>query len=197
MGLIKWLNELSYRINPKKEFHPKTGAKIKHVFTLGGKDYYQLENDVQISEVRFAFLRQYYSEMEMRMTKESMIEFCEAIKKACNPPKGQSIEIGRIDRLADEMKDRAEWLVEPDSLFRFASVIYFTLDEDITGYDEKYNERKIKLFKKKDLMPILLERLKNEQLGLLSMSVEDLQSYLEKAKAMADQQLKFSAGRSS
>jgi len=46
-------------------------------------------------------------------------------------------------------------------------------------------------------MPILLERLKNEQLGLLSMSVEDLQSYLEKAKAMAEQQRRFSEGQSS
>jgi len=197
MCFTKWLNNLSNRINPKREFHPSTGAKIEHVFTLAGQHFYKLSNELELSETRWAYLRQYYHEMEMRMTKDSLLEFCDAIKKACNPPKGQSIEIGRIDRLADEMKDRCEWLLEPDSLFRFASVLYFTFEEDITGYDEKYNKKKIELFKKKELMPTLLQTLKNEQLGLLGMSETDLKNYLEKAKQMAETQRKFAAGQSS
>jgi len=151
------IKQLWHRAKAKKGLH-KSGKRIKYAFTVGITDYYQLVNDLDLPEKRFAYLRHYYHEMQMRLTKETLLEFMDAMKKAVNPEKGKSVELGKVDRLIDEITERTKWLFEPESLYRMASVVYFTLDEDITDYDERENEAKIKAFKKKDhVIPFLAD----------------------------------------
>lgn len=189
--MYNWLKKIHHQATAPKEWHPKNDLPIVFAFRCGIKDYYQLANDTQMPAKRWAYLRQFYHEMEMRMTKQTLLEFVTAIEKAVNPGKGEAIEIGKIDRLAKEMKDRTEWLFEPESLYRMASVVYFTLDEDLTDYDTPYNERKIQQFKKKDLMPFFLKTLNENTSGLLNLSPNDLKAYSQKVEAIAKAQQEF------
>ncbi len=193
--MINWLNRIYHKATAPKEWHPKNDLPIVFAFRCGITDYYHLANDAQIPAKRWAYLRQYFHEMEMRMTRETLLEFVTAIEKAVNPGKGESIEIGKIDRLAKEMKDRTEWLFEPETLYRMASVVYFPLNEDIADYDERFNARKINHFKKKELMPFFLKKLNENTNGLLNMSTEDLQAYSQKVQAIAKAQQEFTDAR--
>ena len=184
------IKQLWHKAKAKKGLH-KSGKRIKYAFTVGITDYYQLVNDLDLPEKRFAYLRHYYHEMQMRLTKETLLEFMDAMKKAVNPEKGKAVELGKVDRLIDEITERTKWLFEPESLYRMASVVYFTLDEDITDYDERENEAKIKAFKKKDMLSHFLQTLTNEQSGLFNLSPDALKTYSEQLADLSQKQLDF------
>jgi len=193
-SMLSRIKQLWHKAQAKKGIH-KSGKRVKYAFSVGVRDYYQLVNDLDLPEKRFAYLRHYYHEMQMRMSKEVLLQFVEAMKKAVNPEKGKAVELGKVDRLLDEIKDRTEWLFEPDSLYRLASVVYFTMDEDITDYDEKLNEAKVKAFKKKGMLSHFLQTLTDEQSGLFNLSPDALKTYSEQVMELSRKQLDF-AGQS-
>lgn len=175
------------RKKPPQEitFHPKLDLPIKYAFTEGAH-YYQFVNDYEMPKKRFSFAQKFYSEMRSKVTSETLVEFCDAIISHLD--KG---ELVKAAKLTDELKYRSEWLFEPESLLRFASVVYFTLEENVTDYDFKYNENKIELFKKKGLLINFLQMLSEGQKIISSSSPEDLKDYLIRLNAKTEKQLKL------
>lgn len=179
-------------------FHPnkKIESPIAYAFECEGKHYFRFSNDYEIPKGRFQFVQKFYHETTLKVTAEDLKGFCQAIKEGCN--KG---ELGKVYKLADELEYRDTWLFEPESLLRFASAIYFTLDEDVTNYDFDYNEKKMTSFKKKRMLQYFLMKLMNGQNLLSGLSESDLEAYLrtlnEKAKAQFKliQELKVSASK--
>lgn len=167
-------------------FHPKLNLAIKYAFKCGGKHYYQLLNDYEMPKKRFAFARTFYSEMQSKVTSQTLEEFCIAIKTQINAGKP-----GEAYKLVDELQWRTTWLFDPDTLYRFASVVYFTLDENLQDYDMKFNEAKQETFKKKELLTFFLQLLMNGQKLLSTLSGEDLKNYLTRLLERKEQQLKL------
>lgn len=172
--------------NTDEDLHPVTKKPIKFAFECSGKKYYQLEQEADMSKKRFVFAQQFYSEMEMKVSKDILIEFCEAIKEQVN--KG---ELGKAYKLADELQYRTTWLFDPETILRFASVIFFDLKEDITDYDMIYNKHKINAWKKKDLLTYFLKILMTDSGGFLNLSTEDSELYLTQLKEKHEKQLKY------
>ena len=167
--------------------HPKTNKHIEYVFSCGGIDYFQFTNDWDMPRNRFRFISQYYNEMsELKMDKDSICKFMEAIKDACN-----NKDLVKAGMLASEVSDRASWLFDPDSLHRLASVIYFDLGEVVTDYDIEYNNRKIKLWQKKKLTAFFMKILINESESFFKSSEEDLDGYIKKFQKEKERQQKL------
>lgn len=166
-------------------FHPnkKIEAPIIYAFECDGKHYFRFSNDYEIPKGRFQFVQKFYHETTLKITAEDLKKFCQAIKENCNNGK-----LGDAYKLADELEYRDTWLFEPESLLRFASAIYFTLDEDVTNYDFEYNERKIAAFKKKRMLQFFLMKLMNGQSLLSNLSDSDLQIYLQTLNEKVKQQ---------
>lgn len=160
--------------DPKKiDVHPKLGKTIKWVFSAGGKNYYEFEHSYEIPTLRFRFAKKFYEEVSNRVTHEELKKICEQGKTLLNEGK-----LGETWRLLDDLNYQLDWAFEPESLLRFASVIYFDLDEPINDYDSKYNERKIRAFKKKEILALLVRRLMSGSQILSSLSIKDLDTYL-------------------
>lgn len=160
--------------DPKKiTVHPKLGKTIKWVFSVGGKDYYEFEHSYEIPTLRFRFAKKFYEEVANKVTHSELKAICEQGKKLLDEGK-----LGETWRLLDDLNYQLDWAFEPESLLRFASVIYFDLEEPINDYDSKYNERKIRAFKKKEVFTLLVRRLMSGSQILSSLSIKDLDTYL-------------------
>jgi len=166
-------------------FHPnkKILSPLLWCFNCDGKDYFRFSNDYEIPKGRFQFVQKFYHETTLKISSEDLKKFCEAIKKCCNENK-----LGDAYKLADELEYRDTWLFEPETLLRFASAIYFTLDEDVTNYDFDYNDNKIAVFKKKNMLRYFLMNLINGQSLLSSLSESDLEIYLSELRKKSNQQ---------
>ncbi len=168
--------------DPKKVIqHPRFDRSIKYGFTTGNRHYYRMTHDYDIYENRFRYLKTFYQEVENKLTSDDINEFADATVKYLN--KSQYIEAGQ---LMQELKYRSTWLFEPTSLYKYASVIYFDLQEDIRDYDMNYCHKKIRYWsKKKELLRTLLKELMSGVESLLTLSSTDFNHYiseLQKAK---------------
>ena len=136
---------------------------------------------------RFRFVSQFYNEMaELKMDKDSLVKFMEAIKDACN-----NKDLVRAGMLATEVQDRSEWLFDPDSLHRLASVIYFDLGEVVTDYDVEYNNKKISTWQKKKLTEYFMRKLISESENFFKSSEEGLGEYIKKFQKEKERQQKL------
>lgn len=168
------LQEWKDKHSPKNiSVHPKNGKGIEYAFSVGGKHYYKFKSELEIPKKRFAYAQQFHKEMENKCTKEFIKDWCKMMLEHLN--KGELIKCAEIVR---EMDYRTDWAFEPDSLLRFASVIYFDLKENVDDYDFSYNQSKVELFKKKELLPLFLKKLMDASHPLLELSTQDLAIYL-------------------
>jgi len=191
---ISWIKVKSGHNPADITVHPKYGRGIKYVFTCGGTHYYELLNFDEIYEDRQPWAVQFGNECNMKITSDSIIEFMDAILAECSVGgKKETINIGRITELVNGVKYRAEWLFEPDSLYRMASVMFFDLKEDIRHYDLEYNKKKIEDFKKKgqDLLTFLLRRVLGDKHPFLNLSAQDSQLYLSQLQLVREGQQKL------
>lgn len=124
-------------------------------------------------EMRFKMGMRFAQEMGNKCDAEYLNELCDKGLEFLD--KGKLINAGQ---LLTELKYRLEWAFEPDSLYRYASVYYFDLKENLNQYDPGYNKKKIERFKKKEMLMYFLRELIDGSEKLLSMSKDDLQTYL-------------------
>jgi len=180
-NIVNWLKQ-RYSSNPSEiTFHPKLNIPIKYLFSIGNKPYYQCVNEYEMPSKRLAFAKKFYIEMQNRITSEVLLDFINATKERINEGK-----LGEAYRLMDELEYRTKWLFDPESVMRFASVLYFDLEENIYDYDFEYNLRKISEFEKKKLLGTFLKMLFEAQSALSNLSEQDLQEYLLKLQPLKD-----------
>lgn len=188
--MIKRLIAL-YKNRKNPDFHPKHGVKVVFAFEVDGKKYYQLEQVLEMPIERFNFLQTYYHEMQLRITSEKQAEFLDAIKECINTPTGGALRLGDAVRLVDELKDRLSWFAEEETMYRFASVQYFTLDEDLSTYNVAYNQKKIEHWRKKKALFAILGVWSREADKPLNTSTQDLEDYLGKQRELAKNQNQY------
>lgn len=183
--------------NPKEIVsHPRYDKHIIYGFRVGNKHYYRFRHDYDIFENRFRYLKTFYQEVENKLTSQDINEFSDATNKYLEDykkslhsgdPKPELLE--NAIELQSEMKYRSEWLFEPTSLYKYASVLYFDLQEDLIDYDVDYNHEKIIFWsKKKTLLRMLLKELMSGVESLLHLSSEDFNRYLSELQTKKDRQ---------
>lgn len=178
--LFKFKNPEDVTIHPRYDIH------IKYGFSIGKRHYYRCLHDYDIRESRFRYLKTYYQEVENKLTANDINEFSEATnkyiedyKKSLHKGEPKPELLDAAEQLQKELKYRSTWLFEPTSLYKYASVIYFDLGENIEDYDMTYNHDKIQYWsKKKDMLRMLLQELMMNVENLLHLSNEDFQHYI-------------------
>jgi len=132
-------------------FHPTrlpftTESRIIEAFTCGGTNYYQFDDAFNMPNERALTALTYYEELRMRCTREFLQEHCEAIEGILSDPK--RINIPKLAILNRQLKERLDWIFEPDIAYKLASVVYFDKTENPYRYDMKYGQKKIEHWKK-------------------------------------------------
>lgn len=122
---------------------------------------------------RYAIASTFYSELDMRITKELLIEFTNEIDKWINK--------GRLDKAAilnNELRERTKLITETNTMYRLASSVYFDLSEDLTTYDMKHNDAKIAAWQEDGQLGFFYMQPMRKYINLDAISETDLNHYL-------------------
>ncbi len=127
-------------------------APIELAFEFDGVQYYKLQDIMNLSTHRAIATLPLYAEMEARTTRAFQSATAQAIIDALTPQsknnKNYSIKINDALRFAQVLKERADFIFEPTTMLKLASVIFFDATEDQDIYDAKYGDEKIKRWSK-------------------------------------------------
>lgn len=141
--VVRW-----YRRFRQPKFMLRNDIIIREAFSCGGKTYYCFDDVYNQPYQRALIALDYYEELRMRVTFDYLKLHIAAVKELINGGKSnKKIDVVELARLNSQLEERLTWIVTPDLLYKFASVIFFDSTESPTTYDFKYAQRKIEHWK--------------------------------------------------
>jgi len=151
---------------------------IELAFTFKGVDYFTYTNMYSLPHERSFMAISVYEEFNMRMTKDVLENYLDAQDAIIN---SNTVKLTDIVLLNQQLRDRLHWVIEPETILKLASVVYFTKEEDPTTYDIAYNLNKINGWKnhKSTMLSFFLQVPLQELCPLLTQRPEVIQSCLQ------------------
>ena len=186
-------------LEPK--FLVKPEFKTVHAMTIDGIRYYKAEDVFNNPYRRALAAVDYYNEYHSRISREYLQKHVETNQTIIgNLRKSFQVTHNRVDlgtifeyiteieRTNRFLKERLNFIIEPDLIYKLASVVFFDESESPYDYDMKYNVEKIARWKKKmalreflELMPVieLIPSLKDSGIDLVTYSqiVEQIKTH--------------------
>lgn len=128
----------------------------------------------------------FYTELQMRVDKDYLNQHTDAMDKILSDPKG--INIGDVALMNTQLKERLEFIVDADLLYKLASVLYFDENESPYKYDFAYGAKKIAKWKKDfSLDDFFLSTPIKDFIPFLESLESDLSTYLRVTERIKEQ----------
>lgn len=144
MNLLKWLKRPF-----KKPAFIWPAKDIEFAFTCGGVDYYNWRDINNIPALRGLMAYTVTNELTMRVDRDYLLQLTEAIDGLINSDK--PIKKTVLAQFNLYLKERLNFVVETELLYKLASIVFFDRNENIYEYDFGYAQRKINAWKKEDV----------------------------------------------
>lgn len=144
MGLIKELME-TWRIEMDKRKEQKEKYRIEYAFTCGGTKYYRFADITNLPYERGLMALHAYNEVQMRCDRAFLVRYADTIDKLLHE---QKIDIFKIQKLNEVLKQRLTLVAETDLMYKLASIVYFDKSENPAVYEPAYAEKKIAKWRK-------------------------------------------------
>ena len=123
------------------------GHTIIPAFTVGGVQYYGLQDSFNTFTERGFQALAVYDEWNNRMTHDKLVAFVDVMYEWISGKNGQ-IDIMKVAEQVIMIKERLNWIVPTaELLYKMAGVAFFDEHESPYVYDAKYAEKKIKFWK--------------------------------------------------
>lgn len=135
------------RLFGKTKF-PGVEYQVKYAFTVGGVDYYEMDDLMNQPFERAVTCLTYYGEFNQRVSREYLIKYVEAMKKALEMVPGQPVKIPDAVNMVRNLEERINFIIDGDLAYKLASVVFFDKSENPAVYDPTYNQKKIDFWKK-------------------------------------------------
>lgn len=120
---------------------PSSKYPTRHAFSCGGVDYLEFVDKNNMPATRGLESITFYQELQNGVTNEFLKAWNEAMDKVLSDPK--KININEIVKLNLMLKDRLNYTISKDIIYKLASVAFFAKDESPETYDFAYNQKKI------------------------------------------------------
>lgn len=183
LSFIQWIKRIWKKKN-SSEFnihHPELADKIEHAFTVDGVKYYRFADEFRMPTGRYKWVMNYLREVDLRMDLGMMKAYMNELLASLNGKKGM-IDILTAGRIIHSIQTRLELAFEPESVKRLASVTYFDDTEDLSDFDPRKGEQKIKTWEKHKFLDFFLTKPISELLMLNGTSVGSLEAYIKEAQ---------------
>lgn len=159
------------KVNPIFLETPKNA--IQFVFECEGVKYYKFTNELNMPVDRALSASDVYAEMELKVDSEFITSHCKAINEALN--KGKLTDVAMLNQIL-ERKIKA--ITNIDLMYKLASVLYFSENENPNVYDYAIAKTKIQSWKRqKDIHAFFLQMPIKDFLPSFNTSEMNLQLY--------------------
>ena len=186
------IKRLYHNIKAYFERKPESKEPIEKVFSINGTGYYQFKDISKMKCQRALTVNDFYNELTMGATRDFLLLHCEAVDKILT--NNTKIDLGSLFKLNQQLQERLEMIYETDIIYKIASVVFFTKDENPLDYDDLLGREKIALFKEQDKedkeMGFFFGTLFKILIGSTGMSDKDLQIYMEVGSQITKEHLK-------
>lgn len=166
------------------KFVLKQNHQVKEVTFEGDETkYFEFVDENSIPCHRMYAAMQYYNELKCRVDRDYLLAHNQALKDCINGKSDTNkgaVDIVQMSKLITQMDERLEWILEPESILKYASVMFFDDSENPYDYDMKYNQTvKIPRWKKAGLSSFFLSMPMQRLFPSLELSETDLDIYLK------------------
>lgn len=134
---------LLQKLLPHKNQFPPSGQVVEYAFTCGGIDYYQHSDEMNMPFRRALKALTFYKELDMNCDRLYLESHIRAMDNLFSGKKIGLDELARMKRLNEQLKERVQWVLIDDHVYKIASVRFFDRSENPNDYDYRYNEKKI------------------------------------------------------
>lgn len=145
MGIAKILQSLRSMWNGKPKFLIDHPGEIREAFTYAGKMYYTFDM-YSLPTIRGLQALDYFDEFNMRCTRDFLLLFVKAQEEILSNTK--RLDLIKMGQLIRNLKDRLDLVFVPDHVYRLASVLFFTAEENPYHFDRELANKKIVEWKK-------------------------------------------------
>jgi len=173
---------LKAAIAGKPKWGKETDYPVEFAFHWNGKDYFYFVDPHNVPYQRGLVAMSYMEEVNMRITRDFLEYWVNAMKTEMN--RGANIRMLEVARMMQMIEDRMNWVIEPDTLYKIASVMFFTKEESVLMYDVVYNREKIKEWKQTNTkFDFFLQVPFQELFPFLTQSHESIIAYFSSGQA--------------
>ena len=150
-------------------------------FEVDGVKYYRFKQDTFMPYGRYKMLSMFIKMVDLRMTPEIMMGFIEKIKTNISGEKGQ-VNLTKVFEAVLSMEARLKLTFEVETVYQYASVVYFDDTENLYDYDKKHNEEKTKRWMEANTLDFFYMKPMGELFNLKTISKQDLETYIKVIK---------------
>lgn len=158
--------------------------QIEYGFSVAGKDYYRFKKQEDMPYRRYAEFTVKHEEMRMGLSREYMTKATREMLECFTPTQAGKnagvINLNKLHQITIEMSARLEMAPIGEDVYAYLSVVYFTLDEDITRYDPMLNKAKIKEWREVSIPDFFTGKAVKECTGFSNWSSTDIESFFLK-----------------
>ena len=165
-------NFLKRNVFDTKEEHPYTWA-----FKCGGIDHYEFEDINNLMCGRAFAAIDFYNELGMKCTREFLQAHCAAVQEILNPK--TPIDIFKLNTLNVQLQERLDMVIDSETIYKIASVVFFDKTEKPYSYDFKYGQKKIERWKKEEGLDFFLRKPIRNLIPALEISDKDFLAYMK------------------
>jgi len=147
---MKMWNPFKKRLLKFKQLRVDDKYKIIPAFNLGGVEYFQFDDAMNMPAGRGLSAMYIYDEFRMKADKEYLELHIRAFEKLLAGMSGKMTLdlVMQMKQINANLKERVNLVALPDYCYKLASVHFFDSTESIYQYDPAYNLQKIEAWKK-------------------------------------------------
>lgn len=127
---------------------PDSKQVIEFAFECGGIRYYRHVDEMNMPYRRALKALTIYKELDMKCDRHYLDQHIEAMDAILEGTRFNVESLLKIKTLTAQLRERVQWIIVPDHVYKLASVRYFDETENPNDYDWKYAAQKIAHWKK-------------------------------------------------
>lgn len=147
-------------------------------FELDGIKYYRFKTDTYMPYGRYKMQTMFIKQVDLNMTPKILSGFIEKIEHNISGEKGQ-VNLTKVYETIMAIKARLALTFEIETVYSYASVVYFDDTENLYEYDKKHNDQKITRWREANTIDFFYMRPMSELFGLKNISRTDLEAYIK------------------
>jgi hypothetical protein len=161
--------------------HPDYKTVTQFVFDIDGTEYFEFKSLLDMPTLRYKKVIELIREAEMSVKSVDISKYLKDSIQYLNDG-----DLAKSIIIQNALIHLSSQFMETETYYRLFSCVFFTIDEDLSDYDEDYNEIKIDLFKKQKIGDFFFKEPMRKYLTQPNISPKDLELFLKLTKVNKD-----------
>jgi hypothetical protein len=146
-------------------------------FTVEGVKYWRFKKDTIMPWGRYMMLQTFERQVELGINRKLLEKYIQVIEENISGEKG-TINLTNVHKMVTNIKSRIALAFTSDTVYDYASAVYFDETENLNEYNMAHNKEKIARWREAGAIDFFYMRPVSELLNLKDISPTDLTDFI-------------------